>query len=93
MSVNPKVVATMLTETITRDNIDVLLDAGQIEIFASARSKWYSIRRNGQTKRWKRDTYRIAIPCKFMFHSCFTITERDFAHGFALNTRFFRIKP
>jgi hypothetical protein len=33
--------------------------------------KWYDIRRNGQTKTWKRDPGKVEIPCKVGFRECF----------------------
>jgi hypothetical protein len=49
--------------TITRHNIDHLLDTGQLEI-AMRNGNWWTLRRNGETKRWKRDPERIRIPIK-----------------------------
>lgn len=64
---------------ITRDNIDQLLDAHKIEICApNANGRWYTIRRNGQTRRWKRDPERISVPCKVGFRDCFRIEHGNF---------------
>lgn len=63
---------------ITRDNIDALLDAGSIEC-AMRSGKWWTIRRNGATKRWKRDANRIRIPFKMGLYGYGAIDESDFA--------------
>lgn len=64
-------------EAITRDNIDALLDSGQLEVQMSS-GRWWQIRRNGATKRWKRDARRIYIPFKAGIHTYGAITESDF---------------
>lgn len=92
MDTTTKIVAAMLTETITRDNIDALLDAHRLEIYSYTTKKWYSIRRNGKTKHWKRNPNRIRIPCKVGFRECFAITEDTF-YGERLTLKHFRIKP
>jgi hypothetical protein len=64
-------------EPITRDNIDTLLDAGQLEVLMSSGS-WWRIRRNGATRRWKRDASRIYVPYKAGMYTYGAITESDF---------------
>ena len=64
-------------ERITRDNVDSLLDAGQIEI-AMRNGRWWRIRRNGKTQTWKRDANRIRIPFKMGLYGHGAITEADF---------------
>lgn len=62
---------------ITRENIDELLDAGRIEVRMQS-GAWWSIRRNGQTKRWKSQPGRIRIPYKYGFKGYGAITTWDF---------------
>lgn len=62
---------------IDRDNVDALLDAGRIETRV-AKARWWKIRRNGVTKRWKTDASRIEIPWKAGLHVYGKITEKDF---------------
>ncbi len=62
---------------ITRENVDAMLDAHRIEV-AAFNGKWYTIRRNGATRRWKRDPRRIYIPFKVGFRNHGNITESDF---------------
>jgi len=78
---------------ITRENVDELLDKGLIEVHMT-HGRWWSVRRNGQTKRWKRDPLRIRIPIKFGLKLCGCIETGDF-HGpkGSLRTDFFRVKP
>ena len=82
-----------MTEQITRANIDALLDAHKIEVAMKGgwRSRWWTIRRNGATQRWKRDANRIRIPFKAVIYSYGAITETDFVNG-VLNENFYRIK-
>ena len=76
---------------ITRETIDQLLDQGQIEI-AMASGKWWRIRRNGATRRWKRDASRIHVPIKYGFKFCGAITETDFLADGTINPTLFRQK-
>lgn len=62
---------------IEMENVDRLLDAGLLEV-AMGHGKWWKIRRNGQTKRWKKDVNRIRIPIKFGWRGHGAITEHDF---------------
>lgn len=62
---------------ITRQNVDAILDAGQLYA-AIKNGKWYRLRRNGQTKRWKRDKSRIHVPFKYGLYGYGQITENDF---------------
>lgn len=72
---------------ITRENIDKLLDARRIEA-AMRDGKWWRIRRNGATKRFKRDPMRIRVPVKAGMKSYYTITEADFGADGVLSTNF-----
>lgn len=53
-------------------NVEWLLDHHRLGITSVRNGRWYRIRRNGQTKRWKRD-HRVEIPCKVGFLECFTL--------------------
>lgn len=84
-----------MTEVITRENVDRLLDAGMIQVLMQ-NGKWRTIRRNGATQRWKRDPNRIRIPIKHGFRGTGAIGNQDFIadgtpHG-RLNN-YFRHKP
>lgn len=74
---------------IRRMDVDALLDAGQIYT-AMANGNWWQIRRNGQTRTWKRDAQRLAIPFKAGFKSYGKITESDFRLGGVLSPDLFR---
>jgi hypothetical protein len=74
---------------ITRDTVDALLDRGQIEV-AMSNGKWWRIRRNGATRRWKRDASRIYIPFKMGMYGYGSIDEHDFVNG-VLNSDHYRI--
>ena len=66
---------------ITKDNIDALLDAGKI-CAGMRNGAWWRIRRNGATKRWKKDATRIYVPFKAGLKSYGALTETDFMpHG------------
>lgn len=75
--------------TITRENIDSYLDTGSI--YAKANNgKWYKIRRNGVTKKWKTDEKRIRIPIKYGFRGHGAIDEGDFLQDGSLDANKFR---
>ena len=97
----------MATPTpITRENVDELLDTGQLQIHMK-NGNWWDCRRNGATRRWKKDTSRIYIPFKYGFKFYGNITEHDFSvptteagkaihnpgNDGALEPLFFRVKP
>ena len=48
---------------ITRHNVDELLDSGRLEI-AMKSGRWWRLRRNGATRRWKTDPERVRVPVK-----------------------------
>jgi hypothetical protein len=87
---------------ITRSNIDELLDNEQIAILGDRGEvngeeyEWYfTIQRNGKTKRWKKSS-RIRVPIragKFRMHS---ITEEDFNYytikEYALDPEIYRVR-
>jgi len=74
---------------ITRDNVEHYLDHSLL--YAGMRNgRWWQIRRNGATKRWKKDASRIRIPVKAGLRSCTAITESDFNPEGFINTENFR---
>lgn len=78
---------------ITRENVDELLDAGRIEIHMR-NGNWWSVRRNGKTKYWKRDKMRVYIPVKFGLKMTAQISEHDFrGPEQALDLDVFRVRP
>lgn len=91
---------------ITRENVDDLLDRRMLEVHIR-NGNWWEMRRNGATKRWKRDPRRIYIPFKYGFEFYGNLTEADFGipngeNSFPqskldgtgkLNSLYFRIKP
>lgn len=75
---------------ITRDNFEKMLDAGLIEV-KMKNGNWWAVRRNGQTRRWKRDPMRLRTPIKFGFRGTSSITDIDFVSG-QLDPRYYRRK-
>ena len=57
----------------TKTEIEIALDTGKLQC-RWGNGKWYNVRRNGQTKLWKRNPERFAIPCKTGFRDFFTIS-------------------
>jgi len=51
---------------ITRHNVDELLDSGRLEIAMKlgVTTRWWQLRRNGATRRWKSDPERVRVPVK-----------------------------
>ena len=70
----------MSHNVITPSNVDDLLDAGAIQV-AMTNGRWWTLRRNGMTKHWKRQPNRFRIPVKAGLRACGAITERDFIEG------------
>jgi hypothetical protein len=62
--------------TVTPKNVDEVLDAGELEVKMS-HGKWWRVRRNGQTKTWKRSD-RFRIPTKAGMWAYGAITQDDF---------------
>jgi hypothetical protein len=58
----------------TLEQCEQALDSGRLHI-QWHNGKWYTVRRNGQTKRWKRDPSRFRIPCKTGFKDTFVIAR------------------
>jgi len=59
--------------TLTSYEIDRALDNRQLWVRLG--SKYFLARRNGMTKRWKRDPLRFRIPFKYRFNDCHWIDE------------------
>ena len=57
---------------ITRDNVEELLDQGLLYALMNT-GRWWQIRRNGKTRRWKRSPNRFEIPTKAGLKACGTI--------------------
>ena len=47
----------------TRVELETALDQGRVQVLMS-NGNWWRLRRNGQTKTWKRDTVKFRIPVK-----------------------------
>lgn len=59
------------------EQIESNLDAGLLKCPMRTSANGYSlwqVRRNGKTRRWKRDPMRFEIPVKIGFRQCATIT-------------------
>jgi hypothetical protein len=69
-----------MSELITRSNVNQFLDAGRIETKMS-NGAWWRIRRNGQTKYWKRQPARVRVPFKAGMYLYGAIDEHDFRYG------------
>lgn len=86
-----KAVDAVRAETrITYDNIDRLLDQGRLQV-AMQNGRWWDIRRNGATRRWKRDAIRIYIPYKYGLKFYGVIDQNDFVDG-VIRPNYYRIK-
>lgn len=59
------------------DDFDAALDAGRLWVRSRGRGKWYRVRRNGATKRWKRQPGRFRIPVKVGLRQCLAIDEGE----------------
>lgn len=75
----------------TREAFEAALDAGllQTKILYRDGEKWYTCRRNGRTRVWKRDPSRFEIPVKFRFRDTMRVTSNHFYSGEV--DRWFRI--
>lgn len=78
-----------LEMVVTRNNFEKLLDTGRLQI-RMKNGNWWSIRRNGQTQRWKRDPDRLRTPYKFGFRGHGALTELDFLADGRLNPEYYR---
>jgi len=68
---------------VTRDAFENALDAGQLQTLIIYREgeKWYTCRRNGKTKTWKRDGSRWEIPIKFRWRDTLRVESKHFYNG------------
>ena len=82
---------------VTRDNIDELLDGHALQIrlrpVLGKPEKWWTIRRNGQTGKRKKDPAFIRIPIKAGMFLYDRITTEDFLANGQLNPERFRLNP
>lgn len=78
--------------TITRQNLDQLLDAGKLQI-CTLDGKWYKVRRNGRTKLYKKEPLQIRLPIKWGFKQTGAITTTDFDNVSGELISLFRINP
>ena len=60
----------------TLSELETLLDSGQLECLMAS-GRWWKLRRNGRTQRWKTRPSAFRIPVKAGFRSCTTLTEDD----------------
>jgi len=67
----------------TREAFETALDSGQLLTMVQWRdhSQWYTCRRNGRTRTWKRDSDRFIIPIKYRYRDTMRVTERHFNNG------------
>jgi len=68
-----------LSVPITRANVEAVLDAGDLYC-SMTNGRWWRVRRNGATQRWKRDASRIRLPFKTGWKGYGQITEDYFIH-------------
>lgn len=82
-------------EKLTRDNLESMLDSGRMEaairMGAGKPDRWWRLRRNGATKRWKRDPDRFEIPVKAGLRATTRITDADVLPDGTINPSFFRL--
>lgn len=64
----------------TREQFEAALAAGKVKARMAKGSLW-SVRRNGKTKTWKRDTERWEIPIKIGFKTYGTVTQDNLNSG------------
>lgn len=77
--------------SITRDNVEQLLERRMI-MANIGRGKWWEIRRNGATKRWKRSPEKFRIPIKAGLREYGYIDESHFGPDGILDPALFRLK-
>ena len=77
-----------MTTIDTLEQLETALDSGLLE-GRMTNGRWWRLRRNGQTKRWKRNPERFRLPIKAGFRVYDAFTEADLP----LNSAFFRRTP
>ena len=66
----------------TREAFEAALDRGHLQTALRGReTKWYTCRRNGKTRLWKRDSSRFEIPIKYRYRDTARIKSDDFYNG------------
>jgi len=74
----------------TAPQCEAALDSGKLQVRAQ-NGRWYDCRRNGATKRWKRDAGRYEIPIKVGFRDAYRV---EFFDGIHQSTCFtLRVRP
>lgn len=76
----------------TREAFEAALDAGHLltKVIDRRGDRWYTCRRNGRTRSWKRDPSRFEIPVKFRLRDYITVRSEHFYNGEV--DRWFRIQ-
>lgn len=74
-----------MTQVQTFTEAERLLDRGQLQVLGHG--GWYDIRRNGSTKRWKRNPHRASIPVKVGFREAFRLEFDDACGGCGMALR------
>lgn len=62
------------------------LDHGTLQVLGH-HGRWYNLRRNGATKRWKRNPHKASIPVKVGFREAFRLEFDDACGGCNINLR------
>lgn len=65
---------------LTVENFDQALDAGEVRVQMLS-GRWWAVRRNGKTRRWKRDLNRVEWPLKYGLRGYFTVRPEDLNLG------------
>ena len=68
----------------TLERIESLLDSRKLQVAAygpDGETRWYTCRRNGKTKLWKRFPKRFRIPIKYRFRDHAVIDDVALAAG------------
>ena len=66
----------------TREAFEAALDRGALQTAVRGReNKWYTCRRNGRTRTWKRDPARFEIPVKFRYRDTMRVKSEHFNNG------------
>lgn len=79
-----------LLPKVTRQNVELLLDAGLL--YANVGSgRFWKASRDGATKRWKRDASRLRLPIKCGMYVKGQITEAHFDADGVLCAEYFKL--
>jgi hypothetical protein len=74
---------------VTRENFEQLLDDRRLQAMVGS-ARWWTMRRNGATQKWKRDARRIRVPFKVGLRGTGAITECNFNEVGVLDRYWFR---